>query len=108
MQLEIIISDSLETYIRKYSAIEPEIALYNLTNHKSRETIQQNCSRETQVLTSHKFLKETRMWTYPIQDGGERAKKVPPTSFSPVTSTNVGISHQNFLIFSFNPFPTLL
>ena len=57
MQLEIIISDSLETYIRKYSAIESEIALYNLTNHKSRETIQQNCSRETQVLTSHKFLK---------------------------------------------------
>ena len=30
----------------------------------------------------------------------------PPTSFSPVTSTNVGIS-PNFLNFSFNPFATL-
>ena len=43
----------------------------------------------------------------PIQDGG--AKSSPsPTSFSPVTSTNVGISPQNFLIFSFNPFATLV
>ena len=30
-------------------------------------------------------------------------KKAPPlTSFSPVTSTNVGISPQNFMTFSFN------
>ena len=41
----------------------------------------------------------------PIQDGG---KKAPSTSFSPVTSTNVGISPQNFLTFSFNPFSTLV
>ena len=38
----------------------------------------------------------------PIQDGGSL-----PTSFSPVTSTHVGISPQNFLIFSFNHFATL-
>ena len=31
-----------------------------------------------------------------------------PTSFSPVTSTNVGSSPQNFLTFSFNPFARLL
>ena len=37
----------------------------------------------------------------PIQDGGQKAP--PPTSFSPVTSTNVGISSQNLLTFSFNP-----
>ena len=42
----------------------------------------------------------------PIQDGG--SKKAPATSFSPVTSTNVGISPQNSLTFSFNPFPTLV
>ena len=30
-------------------------------------------------------------------------KKASPTSFSPVTSTNVGISPQNFLTFSANP-----
>ena len=43
----------------------------------------------------------------PIQDGG-LAKETPPTSFFPVTSTNVRISHYNFLIFSFNPFVTLV
>ena len=30
-----------------------------------------------------------------------------PTSFSPVTSTNVGFGPQNFRTFSFNPFATL-
>ena len=33
---------------------------------------------------------------------------MPPTSFSPVTSTNIGISPQNFLTFSFNSFATLV
>ena len=37
-----------------------------------------------------------------IQDGGQKAPL--STSFSPVTSTNVGISPQNFPTFSFNPF----
>ena len=37
----------------------------------------------------------------PIPDGeGGRGSKKSPTSFSPVTSTNVGISPQNFLTFS--------
>ena len=36
-------------------------------------------------------------------------KKVPhPTSFSLVTSTNVGISPQNFLTLSVNSLPTLV
>ena len=39
---------------------------------------------------------------------GGRAKKAPPTSFSPVTSTNVKISTQNFLAFRFKPFATLV
>ena len=34
--------------------------------------------------------------------------KNSPTSFSPVTSTNVGISRQTFLTFNFNPFATLV
>ena len=34
--------------------------------------------------------------------------KMPPTRFSPVTSTNVGFVPQNFLTFSFNPFVTLV
>ena len=39
-------------------------------------------------------------------EGGE--KRAPFTSFSPVTSTNVGISSQNFLTFRFSPFGTLV
>ena len=35
-------------------------------------------------------------------------QKGPPTRFYPVTSTNVGITPKDFLIFSFNPFATLL
>ena len=38
----------------------------------------------------------------PIQDGV--GAKMPPTSFSPVTSTNVRICPQNFLTFGYNPF----
>ena len=43
----------------------------------------------------------------PIQDGEGGAKR-PPTSFFPVTSTNVGMGPYNFLTFSFNPFGTLV
>ena len=39
---------------------------------------------------------------------GGGTKSPPPTSFSPVTFTNVGLSTQNFLTFSFNPFETLV
>ena len=38
----------------------------------------------------------------------EGAKKGPPNSFSPATSTNVGISPKNFLTFSFSPFDRLV
>ena len=47
-----------------------------------------------------------------IQDGrgggGGESKKAPLTSFSPVTSTTVGISPHNFLTFSFQLFATLV
>ena len=39
---------------------------------------------------------------------GGVCKKVPATSFSPVTPTNVGISPQKFLAFSFNHFTKLV
>ena len=39
---------------------------------------------------------------------GRGGKRASPTSFSPVTSTNVGFGPQNFLTFSFNPFATLV
>ena len=50
--------------------------------------------------------KEHAAGVNPIQDGV--GAKRPPSSFSPVTSTNVGLSPQNFLTFSFNPFATLV
>ena len=40
------------------------------------------------------------------REGG--GKSPPPTSFSSVTSTNVRCIPHNFLIFSFNPFATLV
>ena len=40
----------------------------------------------------------------PIQDG--EAKKVPPSSFSPISSTNIGIIPHSVLTFSFNLFAT--
>ena len=45
----------------------------------------------------------------PIQNMGRGGQKAPPhTSFSPVTSTNVGVSPKNFLTFSFKPFATVV
>ena len=35
-------------------------------------------------------LEEIQFYFNPIQDGAGGAKRPPPTSFSPVTSTNVG------------------
>ena len=43
----------------------------------------------------------------PIQDGGEGGKKAP-YQFYPLTFTNMEISAQNFLTFSFNTFVTLM
>ena len=40
--------------------------------------------------------------------GGGRVQKDPPTSFSLVTSTNVGISPENIMNFSLNSFATLV
>ena len=51
------------------------------------------------ILASDNPLTLFRIW---------RGQKSPPTSFSPVTSTNVGIRPQNFLAFSFNPFDRLV
>ena len=59
-----------------------------------------------------KWLQKRRKLINPIQDGeggggggvwvGQRAS---PTSLSPVTSINIGISHQNFLTFSLTHLP---
>ena len=61
-------------------------------------------------LVRHTF-KKIAVWTlHDLQaySGWEVGQKVTPTSFSPVTSTNVGTSPQNLLNFSINPFSTLV
>ena len=62
------------------------------------------------VLSSRCYYSDQIEKTFnPIQDRGGAKRPPPfPTSFSPVTSTNVGSSPQNFLTFSFNPFDRLV
>ena len=53
------------------------------------------------------YVEDTLTIVNLIQDG--RVKKAPtPTSFFSVTSTNIIISHQNFMIFSFDHFAILV
>ena len=58
-----------------------------------------------QIFFPPKFLPLTLFRMGREREGG---KKGPPTSFSPVTSTNVRFGLKNFLTFSFNPFSTLV
>ena len=56
-------------------------------------------------------LQKSLMHFNPFQEGGNGGMgraQMPPTSFSPVTSTNVRISSQNFLTFSFDTFDKLV
>ena len=58
------------------------------------------------ILTlKHQKYKKRLLLTLLRMEGGQKG---PPTSFSPVISTNVGISPQNFLTFRFNPFDRLV
>ena len=67
--------------------------------------------KDKSMLLTHFYLMHRNKTTWfvspasinPIEDTVQRG---PLGSFSPVTSTNVGISPQNFLTFNFNPFTT--
>ena len=63
---------------------------------------------KTFVTVLNKHAPPKKKIFHPTQDWGMEVweQKAPPTSFSPITSTNVGISPQNFLTFSFNPSAT--
>ena len=58
------------------------------------------------VLKIYKYFPAGQRLKYRVGEG-EGAKR-PPTSFSPITSTNIGTNSQNFLTFSFDPFATLV
>ena len=72
----------------------------NLTN--------KNITEKLQIFTNIIRTNETYRSPLTLFRMGRGAKAPPPISFSPVTSTNVEISPQNILTFSFNPFATLL
>ena len=75
---------------------------------KLLQTVRSKITVRLKVLKSIYNTTKSSMFN-PIQDGREGGgAKRPPTSFSPVTSTNIGISPQNILSFSFDPFDTLV
>ena len=75
-----------------------------MTQMKSAALTNGNFSNQ-QIIKNGLPLKINEAALTLLRTGG---KKAPPTSFSPVTSTNVGCSPQNFLTFSFNSFATML
>ena len=89
-----------------YIVTSLKIPLKNTTeihSYSNRQGYWKSCSGLENILY---FLYHKNTNFNPIQDGrrGGGGKKVSPTSFSPVISTNVGTRPQNFLTFSFNPF----
>ena len=71
-------------------------------------------SKKLSYIISHAFQKiienELILTVFRMEEGGEGGEggaKRSPTSFFPVTSTNVKFSYQIFPTFSFNPFNTL-
>ena len=54
------------------------------------------------------FIRENLVRTLTLFRMGGGDKRLPPTGFSPVTSTNAGTSPINFPTFSFNPFDRLV
>ena len=96
----------------KYIALS-NLSIYYTWNNKKSHTRTINSKYQPQhgmknfnYAIDHILHQIFNIYINPIQDGG--GQRSPPTSFSPVTSTNVGISPQNFLTFSFNPFATLV
>ena len=84
----------------------------NLNTEKSSEHVaisrvnKSSCFISFKSAPSYIMKFEAEKPINPIQVGG--GKKMPPISFLPVTSTNVGIIPKNFLTFSFNLFSTLV
>ena len=73
-----------------------------------KNTANQNSSVLLVIIFLFLFLEGRNQGSLTIfRMGGGGAKKTP-TSFSPVTSTNVGISPKNFLTFNSNPFDRLV
>ena len=77
------------------------------TQFRSSETgnILKSSSRyETKMFLVHLTKKILKLWKVKLN---VFYQKGPPSSFSPVTSTNVRIGPKNVLTFSYNPFATL-
>ena len=67
-----------------------------------------SCYLEVDKDRALKYQTNESSYFNPIHDGWGGGQKGPPTSFSPVTSINVGISLQNFPTFSCDSFNRLV
>ena len=62
-----------------------------------------------EVKIRKKTFKPIQDWEFTLISGEKLLMSaLNPTSYSPITYTNVGVSPKNFLTFSFNPFATLV
>ena len=60
------------------------------------------------IKANWKTLLFIKKWIVLTLFGMGMGKKTTPNSFFPVTSTNEGVSPENFLTFSYNAFVTLV
>ena len=84
--------------MQNYLVFQPPFKYFKKPSTKSNQII---------AWASNELSEESINTIWEGEWGGEEGKKIPPTSFSPVATTNVEISLQKFAIFSFNPFATL-
>ena len=97
-------------YINDASKLTAAFVLYDVDIRISNICLGNNLFFFITLLYCYFVTTVFKILLNPIQDkgGGCGGKKVPPTCFSHVTSTNVRINPKNILTFSFNLFPTLV
>ena len=82
--------------------------VFKVDNKLQKRMYVKPTSRQRYLYSKSEHPKKSIAYSQALNYSGWGGKKAPPTSISPITSTNVGFSPKNFLIFSFNPFATLL
>ena len=85
--------------------------VFKVDNKLQKRMYVKPTSRQRYLYSKSEYPNSTKKsiaYSQALNYSGWGGKKAPPTSISPITSTNVGFSPKNFLIFSFNPFATLL
>ena len=100
---QVLIAINHAKYVKKKNPCTVKI-FKCLQNHEASKYAYKSLKPKLTDLRNKVIIDET---FNPIQDRGKR-KNGFPTRFSPVTSTNVENSLQNFLTFSFTPFALVM